>query len=393
MIKYLFIALLAASPSVYAKKSSDDSLRHRRNLLKNISCKFSGKIHSATGTPLGSVEFPEPDNTVCDPLSNGTSTSPEKGLMGKLIVKGPEMSSQVRSVMDYYNKGLKLDTKIYFADVNVPTRNFTQGFATQNGDVLLDAQGNKLIEHFAIEYDSILRLSENDPEGHYEISVLSDDGARLFIKEDGKWNELVNNDGNHATRLGCAYRTIELKKDSEVPMKLLYYQGARYHIANVLMWKHHKKEKSWKKPASHSLCGMQSNHLFYNPKNGSKQYGIKVLEKTGWKTITAENFKMPPSTSNPCVEPEFAITDFKALSVVSPEAELSWSTNFPATSRLRIINVFTGEEYYTAQDPNLVTEHRAKLGGLIRGLQYQAQAISVDAKGKEVRSELLTLLP
>lgn len=102
---------------------------------------------------------------------------------------------------------------------------------------------------------------------------------------------------------------------------------------------------------------------------------------------------MPDLKPNPCVEPELAISNFKFASVSAPTAQITWSTNLPASSQLYIVNIFTGEEMYTTLDSELVTSHVAVLDGLIHGLQYQIQAISIDAKGKEVRSQPLILLP
>ncbi|WII72863.1 PA14 domain-containing protein [Bdellovibrio sp. 22V] len=398
MLKTLFaiaIAFSFASASDAKSsntKSSSSVNRYQRGLLKKISCHFSG-TRTSTGDSIGSVDFVDPEKTVCDPLSNTSSPSPENGLLGKLILKTPEMGNKVSSVMDYYNKGQKIDKDLFFADVNVPTRSFTQGFSTLSGEVLVGADGNKLIENFAIEYTSTLKLSENDKEGEYEIAVLSDDGARMFIKEGDKWNELINNDGNHPTRMGCPYRTITMTKNSEVPVKLLYYQGPRYHIANVLIWKHHKKAHTWKEPSRHSLCGIASNQYFYDSKNGKKKPAIHFLEATGWRTIAAANFKMPEQKPNPCSQEPLVINDFRVVSAQAPNATVAWTTNLPSSTQLRILNVYTGEEMLTEVDANLVNEHTVELSGLVHGIYYQVQAISKDAEGRETRSALINVLP
>ncbi len=373
-------------------------IRFEKGNLKKISCSFKikrGFQKTPTGPSLGTVDFPsaDPDQTVCDPLSNNASDSPDSGLVAKLILRTPEMGTKVSSVMDYYNKGLRLEQNIYFADVNVPTRAFTEGFSTVGGAALVDAQGNKVIENFAIEYDSVLKLSEGDKEGDYEIAILSDDGARVFIKENETWNELINNDGNHSTRLGCPYRTIRLTKESEVPMKILYYQGPRYHIANVLVWKLHKKAQTWSNPSRHDLCGIASNDFFFKKNQGKKSFSVNILQKTGWKTIAPANFKMPEKKQNPCTVEELSLSEFQVVSAQAPNAMLSWKTNLPASSQLRILNIFTGEEILTEADTTLTTDHSVQLSGLIRGIYYQVQAISVDAQGREIRSELINLLP
>jgi hypothetical protein len=387
------VILMASFFSVsWAKSSSSEkeapkNIRFVTGLLKNITCTYSGTLRTSTGPTVGEVDFPaDPANTVCDPLTNTPSTDPLNGLLGKLILRTPEMGPKVTSVMDYLAKGQKLEQNLYFADVNVPTQQFTKGFSTEDGQLLVDGNGQKLTENFAIEYSSILKLADGDKEGNYEISLLSDDGARLFVKENDVWKELTNNDGEHATRMGCPYRTVEMKKDKELPIKLLYYQGPKYHIANVMLWKRHKKAKSWADPSRHSLCGYEGNNFFYNSTTSKKLAGIKFLENTGWDVVPKDNFKMPPKVTNPCAEEELTMSNFSVSSYNGTTATISWSTNFPASSRLRVSNVNTGEEIFTDLDPTLVTDHVAVINGMIPGVTYQVQTISVDAKGREVRS-------
>lgn len=392
---WLLVTLLAFP--TFAKtqaKSSDSDVRYQRGLLRKISCIYSGHGRSATGPSIGSIDFDvDNDNTVCDPLSNNSAQNPSNGLLAKLIVRSDKMTAQTSSVMDYYNNGTRLNKNIYFADVNVPTRPFTQGFTTQSGDTLMDASGNKLIENFALEYDTILKLSDSDKEGDYEIASLADDGVRLFVKENGTWNELINNDGNHATRMGCPYRTLHLTKSSEVPVKILYYQGPRYHIANVLMWKLHKKARTWKEPSRHSLCGFQGNDLFYNSANQTPTKITKALYHSGWSVLTSANYKMPAEKKNPCVEEALQIIDLQAKDIAVPTATITWTTNIPASSQLKISNFFTGEEITTPLNSDMVTSHEVKIDGLVRGLYYVIQAISVDAKGNQVTSPSITITP
>lgn len=396
MGKSLIVMALLLSFSAEAGWLKKD-IRYERGHLKKIKCSFSGVNRAPASKPLENVTFEDPANTVCTPLSQNAGTTPESGLLGKLILRTPEMGQKISGVMDYYNKGLKLDAKLYFADVNVPTSPFTAGFKNVNGEFLVDAQGHKLIENFAIEYTSVLKLSDKDKEGHYEIATLSDDGSRVFVKENNQWNEIINNDGDHSTRMGCAFRTVEMKKETELPIKILYYQGPRYHIANVMIWKHHKKAHTWKKQNSNPLCGVASNKYFYNPDNGKKLLPVKFLEQLGWSTIAAANYKMPAQTTNPCPpeEPQvdLALSDFVVVSAAAPTAVLTWKTNLPANSQLRILNVYTGEEIYTPVDANLVTDHTVNLDGLVHGIYYLAQAISIDKDGRKVISSQIVLLP
>lgn len=398
MHKLLLASLLLFSATVSAKnlREKTNDIRYREGLLQRISCRFTGAVRTSTGPAITSIDFPDPALTVCDPFTNLPGASPDNGLLGSLILKTPEMGSNVSSVMDYYNKGQRLEQKLYFADVNVPTRPFTEGFSTQDGGVLVDAQGEKLIEHFAVEYTSNLKLGPNEKPGHYRLGVLSDDGARVFVKENGAWREVINNDGIHPTRMGCSNSTVHLTKDSEIPLKILYYQGPRYHIANVLMWKRHHKARQWRDSSRHSFCGVASNHFFtsISSKHSKKKITpMNILEKQGWRILANQNYKMPAQQQNPCVTEELTLTDFQLVSLVPPKATVTWKTNLPATSQLRIINAFTGEEVLTNLDSNLVTEHTAEINGLVSRVIYRVQAISKDAEGREVTSDSLLLRP
>ncbi len=387
----LIVLGMMVSTVAFAKTTTAPDIRYTKGVLKKISCRYSG-THSQTST-VGSFNFKDAENTVCDPLTNNSATSPANGLLAKLYLKSDAMDPKNKSVIEYYNHGLAMDKKIYFADVNVPTQPFTKGFSTISGDSLVDAQGNKVIENFALEYTSVLQLADGQAEGDYEIASLADDGSRLFVKENNIWNELINNDGEHSTRMGCPFRTISLKKDSKIPIKLLYYQGPRYHIANVLIWKKHSHAQTWKEPSRHSLCGYAGNNYFYNSTTSKKSIGMTFLEFTGWKVIGANNFKMPEQTSNPCTVDPLTLTKFAVASMSGTSATLTWETNAASSSQLSITNAYTGEQMSTDLDSTLVTSHTAKLDGLVSGMYYQVQAISVDAKGREIRSSYLYLAP
>ncbi|MGE5087206.1 MAG: hypothetical protein ACM3MG_12950 [Bacillota bacterium] len=390
LVTMITLPTLAKTPV----KNQFIDIRYQTGLLEKISCIYSGYGRTATGPSLGTVDFNvDTDNTVCDPLTNSATDKPENGLLAKLIVPSAAMAPKVSSVMDFYKNGTRLEKNIYFADVNVPTRAFTQGFTTQSGETLIDANGNKLIENFALEYDSILKLSDADKEGDYEIASLADDGARLFVKENDTWSELINNDGIHSTRFGCPYRTIHLTKDSRIPVKLLYFQGPRYYIANVLLWKRHKKAETWSEPSRHSLCGIQGNHLFYKNDTQKPTAILNGLLHSGWSVLVPGNFKMPEQKKNPCVQETLKISDIQIKNVNAPTATITWTTNLPSSSQLTISNFFTGEQITTDLDSVLVTNHEVKLTGLVRGIYYMIQVISVDAKGNKVISEKISLTP
>ncbi|XGC80229.1 hypothetical protein ACES2L_12935 [Bdellovibrio bacteriovorus] len=388
MGKILLTVLLLFAFSAEAKNPLPESTA--KKIKAKISCVFKGKNNASPD--VGTYVFPpDAEESVCNPLSSVPASSPENGLLGKLILRTPEMA-KVNSVLDYHSKGQRLDKDLYFADINVPTRSFTEGFSTMDGQTLVNASGDKLIEHFAIEYTSSLKLTADDKEGAYELASLSDDGTRVFVQENGVWNEIINNDGTHPTRLGCSSRLISLNKGQELPIKVLYYQGPRYHVANVLMWRHVEKPKNYK-GWRHGLCGMTSNTFFAKDKNGKKIGGMMALEKMGYTAISSKNYLMPEKKQNPCTIEELRISDHQLIALTSTKATISWKTNLPATSQLRILDLYTGEEFYTSIDSNLVTDHVAEINGLVPGGYYQIQSISKDSYGREVRSSFISAQP
>lgn len=118
---------------------------------------------------------------------------------------------------------LKPIGKIYTPTLNVPTRDFSEGFPGVTDR----------FEWFAILYKGKIYIPKS---GNYTFSLLSDDGSKLII--DNK--VIIDNDGVHppTEKIGTVY----LKKgihEIEVP----YFQGPRTQVALVLsIIKNGKKE-------------------------------------------------------------------------------------------------------------------------------------------------------
>lgn len=135
---------------------------------------------------------------VCDPLTGGgftDATKVELGLKAQLYTALP--GKRYYKANDYVEKGIKSSQNLFFSDLNVPTRMFTEGFANPltGGFVKSDA-GDKLIEFFAIKFESHLRLAPEMEEGNYQLALLSDDGSVLKLKINNEWKTIINNDGD-----------------------------------------------------------------------------------------------------------------------------------------------------------------------------------------------------
>jgi hypothetical protein len=103
---------------------------------------------------------------------------------------------------------------IYTTALNVPTRDFSQGFPGVT----------KRFEWFAIDYDGKFWIEKP---GDYKFSLLSDDGAKLYIDED----VVIDNDGIHspATVEGSVTLSGGIHH-----IRVSYFQGPRFQVALVL---------------------------------------------------------------------------------------------------------------------------------------------------------------
>ncbi len=331
------------------------------------------------GTPVAYLKYDinaNPlDKTVCDPFNDQPAVAVDKGVKASLFYQ-PAGQPRLSNSMDYVTKAHASGQKLFFADLNVPTRLFNQGFASQTHDVVNDDQGQKLIEYFGLKFETTLKLAANDEEGDYELALLADDGTTLKVGAGDIQNVLISNDGDHPTRMGCASDIVHMTKDSSLPITLTYYQGPRYHIANVLLWR--KANQAGKDV----LCGQNGNNLFFDPDHGSApQSAFLSLQARGWKVVSQDNFYLPASESyNPCVQGTApVIANFMTNEIFSSGVFLSWETDLPASSQVKIVNKATGEVVLTAADNALRTTHSVQVLGLAPGTDYTAQAVSITA--------------
>ncbi len=250
----------------------------------------------------GSFSQTEPP-TVCSPFDPANPPSNQNGLAGSiqyLEASQPRYSS----VLDMVSKGKDAGVKLILSQLDVPTVAFTKGFVdSKTGAALKTSSGDTLIEWFSIDVRSELLLSDTDSAGFYQLALLSDDGAVLNI--DATLTDagtlLVDNDGEHPTRMGCASKGIELKKNISRPIRVKFYQGPRYHIALTLMWRKVSAENS----ATDANCGLTGNDVFWDstktPSLATAKYN--ELLTRGWKVVPSKNFILPSDVrSNPCVK-------------------------------------------------------------------------------------------
>ncbi len=311
---------------------------------------------------------------ICDPFDGGSDTTFDKGLKAELYYRS-EGQPKFSSLAPYFSEGTKSDQTLFFSQINVPTRLFSLGFPTETGDLVKRDDGEVLNEWFALRFTSSLTLGPDDSEGLYQLAVLSDDGSILRLQKNGEWVDVVNNDNNHPTRMGCG-DVIEMKAGEQHLLQLDYYQGPRHHIALIPMW---RKVDSLN-PEPDPLCGVTGNNTFFDFNNNStpRQPYLDLLDR-GWKPLDAANYALPmESQFNPCVHGQAPIiSNFQVEDLLDGVVQVSWTTDIPATSQVRYVNMGDGAETLTLSDNVLRTEHSIFLQGLAPGSHYLIQGVSI----------------
>jgi hypothetical protein len=142
------------------------------------------------------------------PVSFGTTVVVPGGLQGVVY----HISRRSKAIPDLHR--IKPQGKIYVSTLNIPLRDFTEGFPGVT----------KRQEWFAIEYTGRFWIEKPGP---YRFALTSDDGSRLYIDD----QTVVDNDGIHpaVTKAGSA----ELSGGIHT-MRVQYFQGPRLQVALVL---------------------------------------------------------------------------------------------------------------------------------------------------------------
>ncbi len=321
------------------------------------------------------------NKVVCDPMGGGGDPGMQSGLKAELyyLTAG---QPHYQNVQEYYDHGTKSTQDLFFSDLNVPTRLFGEGFPIQSGGLVQDDQGQDLIEYFALRFKSTLKLTPDDPEGDYELALLSDDGSLLRFNGQG----VVDNDHNHPTRMGCG-DTVFMSYDSSFETEIDYYQGPRHHISLIPMW---RRVTAGTQPESE--CGKLGNSRYFDFNNGSTPTNNYLgLLARGWKPIASGNWHLPAEASyNPCVEgTNPVISNFAVIDIGEGFAQVVWNTDIPATSQVMVTDA-NGVQTITDSDNVLRTSHQIIIDdGIDFGETYQFQAISISADMGKSLSEII----
>jgi len=143
-----------------------------------------------------------------EPPTFGTTVVVPGGLEGVVY----HISKNSQRIPDL--RKIKPQGKIYASSLNVPGRDFKEGFPGVT----------KRLEWFAIEYTGRFWIEKP---ALYGFALTSDDGSRLFIDDQA----IVDNDGLHppVTKSGI----VELSGGIH-SIRVQYFQGPRFNVALIL---------------------------------------------------------------------------------------------------------------------------------------------------------------
>ena len=256
--------------------------------------------------PFGSPEIGQPVNGVhgkafywapwWDPV---TSTACETNDPGTVARVGPN------NVAGYIAQGAPIDVDLFLNQLNVPTRPFDMGFQTQDGLILQTPKGNTMYEYFALQMESTIKIGSRDSAGYYQFAILADDGAVMQMDDHGTFRTVVNNDGTHASKFRCANEAVYFDSSTRLPVKINYYQGPRYHIAMMLMWR--KVADASAASLVETECSSSGGNTYYfnpnvSPSAPTAKYTAMIGR--GWKVLSPDNYLLPAAQvgSNPCTQ-------------------------------------------------------------------------------------------
>jgi len=336
------------------------------------------------------IQPPNPDSYVCNPFSDVVGGNRFQGIHGALSYADPD-GPHYETVAEYMDHATPVDVDLFFNQLYVPTRPFDRGFVTQGGTTIKAADGlTTLYEWFAIRFSGLFVLGPQDAAGPYQMAILSDDGSVLDVGDGvGGTRRLIDNDQWHPTRLGCATEPLEMSATSAVPFQLDYFQGPRYHIALIVLW------RPWPSAPGDvvdPMCGRQGNSMWFDytqdPPTPTANYNNLLAR--GWKVLTPENYLLPGQEDNPCNAPAPVISSPNIVNVTKTSATMTWNTDIPASSQVEIKAVVSGEILVTTPAIALVTSHSVDVSGLTSNTLYEAKAISASSSGLSSESAVIT---
>jgi hypothetical protein len=182
--------------------------------------------------------------------------------------------------------------------------------------MVMNSMGQVLIENFGIEFTGQIELTDADAAGYYEIGLIADDGVTLDIQNGPGAESLktvIAGDHQTPTKFFCSDLLVRMEKGKSYPIRLRYFQGPRYHLALIMMWRKVASleegsdvliKSQLKKPVKETRCGIAGNNFFFDPDSAS-QPQMEYLDlfdpakrAVPWSLVKHMNLSLPARYSN-----------------------------------------------------------------------------------------------
>ncbi len=253
------------------------------------------------------IELPPHSETVCSNLSNATKTlTPGRGLLARIFD-----GSKIRRVVhtsQIIRRGNLLDTALIIPDLNF-SRLVHPGYLRTDGAPILNSKGLPLRDKFSLHIKTHLELAPEDEEGLYQLSVIADDGIRIFSGR----RRIVSVDRVTSTIFECSARPfIRMERGKPIPLTIRTLSGPAGQSAVILLWRkvRHLNRKTLTGKRNNDdielRCKEEGNHFFHDPTTNLAPTSdfLELLDpkkrKIPWKIIRHENFKLPENAGKGC---------------------------------------------------------------------------------------------
>jgi hypothetical protein len=260
---------------------------------------------------------PSPSIIGCNPFSTPSgspSSSPQ--IDASLYYLSTDPGSTNGNSVQYYIQNGNYVGDFLFSQVDIPTENFMNGLPMWNGKQVTDKSGNVLLQWFALDFKTSIKLGPNDEPGLYEFAVLSDDGSIMYI-DNGMGLGLqpeIENDGEHSNRIVCSSTTFNFSagpsaaNPTVMPMELKYYQGPQYSIAAQIFWRKVSGSKSSlsdpecviPSTSSNPQAGSGDDYYYDTTNNSAIQSPMIEFLNRGWSVLAPDNFVLPSGVAGNC---------------------------------------------------------------------------------------------
>ena len=345
-----------------------------------------GSTDVVTLPPIETEVLRKTPGIVCGALEDSPVGTLQTGVVGNLYYN-PDASRRPNSVhqmmIDEFRMG---GISLLFNQINVPTRPWDRGFYTTTGEAVLNHRGEPVYEDFGLDLYTSLKLGEGDSPGLYQFGLIADDGAVMERMDDNSM--LVNNDGIHPTKMACSTQAVEMDANSRIPVRIRYYQGPRYHIALMALW------RPWNtaNPMDPECSQAGSNNRYFdstvNPP--APQAAYIAMQTRGWKPLANTNYQIPDGVRNICSIPAPTNSNINVADLTATSVTMTWTTDVPSTSQVELLGP-DGVVISSPVDDRLVTEHSVTVTGLTPLTIYTVTVISSSDSGRSTRGPDTTI--